>query len=133
MKLNGYGYVYLAGFKYFEYCYKIGSTKDPLSRLCQLELQYGPSEIIVCGDCDNKLRTEKTIQRALYKYSNKFRIRNDKNNLQTFLGPALSSEHFIFDHTSILDAYSLFNEHCDGLLGRDYYPIRVSSHILGEP
>jgi hypothetical protein len=126
MKNNEYGFVYMVKFRYFDNCYKIGSSKDPVSRMSALELQYGPIDIVVCGECNKRMTNERDIQRKLFKYSNAYRRRTNNYTLDTFVGPANSNEHFYFDHIAIFDAMQLFNESCESLFGAHFRVIRIN-------
>lgn len=121
---NDFGYVYLMKFLYFEDCYKVGSSKDPVSRLNWFSLQYGPTEIVVCGECENKTAFERVIQKHLFEYSNLNRVRTKDYTEKTFVGPARSREHFHLDHAAIFQALTLFNICCEGLDGPEFHCIR---------
>ena len=124
MKGNDFGFVYMVKFKYFDNCYKIGSTKDPVCRVNTLSRLYGPTEMVVCGECNHKRKIEKMIHWALYRHSNSCRIRTGNYTKDNFVGPASSPEHFHLDHIAIYDALVLINENCDSLNGKDFRLIR---------
>jgi hypothetical protein len=124
MKSDGLGFLYMAKFNYFEDCYKIGSSKDAVKRINDLSTLYGPTEIVVCGECKNTVAYERAIQSHLYKHSNKYRVKRGATVDGTLVGPATSKEHFHLDHISIFTALTLFNICCESLYGVEFLCIR---------
>jgi len=118
--INGPGYVYLAKFKLFDGCYKIGSTSNLIQRRNHLESLYGITDFIIFGEVDNKIKIERKLQFILYRCSNHGVISEKdirKMSVEELLnimplGHFYSQEYFRFDEVELNCAIELFKSNC---------------------
>jgi hypothetical protein len=118
---NGEGFVYLAKFKLFENCYKIGSTSNIRGRLAALENSFGSTDFVIYGCVKNKVSAEREIQKILHKCSNNAiiaecmlnHLSEDDILKRLCPGSPISIEHFVFTENDVSTVKSAFESVCE--------------------
>lgn len=124
-------YVYMVNFIGNPRCFKIGSSKDPISRDNSLSCSHGATEIIIVGSAKNALVSEREIQRHMEKFSNKSITNSGNRAALKIIGSPRSKEYFVFDSFQMLEAMGCFQKYCYNLYIPEPLPDNIRNSLIG--
>jgi len=130
-ELSPHAYAYMVQFEDNKNCFKVGSSKDPINRICQVSSQHGNTKPVIFGTTKRGIYTEREIQSNIQKYSNNTRaFYNDQQTPPgNYVGYPRSREHFLLDIIGLFYAIDAFNKYCDVLYSGTFKKIVFSEDM----
>ena len=122
-------YVYIVNSTNKINCYKVGSTKDPMIRIYQLNTankDYFKPILIGKPNTKSAKSLEEIIQFSIRKFSNQYNTLygNEPFKPDAMIGSKLSKEHFILDTEGLNTASKTMATHCCELYGKNYRKLK---------
>jgi hypothetical protein len=123
------GFVYMVQFREHKNCYKIGSSIDPLARINTLSGTFGHLKLVLCGESNNHLKSERYIQHKLSNHCNRYLVYcgNSKLPIIDFVGSKVSREQFILDDNGVIEAIQIFRKNCDIIYDALFKPVKQNT------